>query len=384
MVHHCGWRILVGLLVVPALLVNVMAQEFGETIVKRGAVVEGDLYLAGRTVEIATEVQGDLIAAGQSVNVTRPVTEDVMVAAETVSLSGPVADDVRAAGRHVSLSAPVGGHVLAAGEQVTLSVDASTGSWAWLAGRLVQVLGKVGGDLRAAGQEVVIGGTVLGDVKVYAERIRVLETAHIQGRLEYGSERELEIADGAVIEGDIKRMPLPDFEREAKTVVGAAMGAIVLFAFGLLVVGIFYVSAFPGLAAVAAQTATRRPWASLGMGIAILAGVPFVALMLIATGIGLLLAMAILALYAVTLLIGYINGIAWLGDLALRRWRKATAPSRLAKLLAFTLVLVVVMVLQLVPLFGQLAALVIWLFGIGGLSLGTFQYYRAASVPVVS
>jgi cytoskeletal protein CcmA (bactofilin family) len=379
MASQCRGRWLVALLAV-ALSPGTAALEFAETIVKRGAAVEGDLYIAGRTVEIATEVRGDLVAAAQHLNVTRAVSEDLIVVGETLHLNGPVGDDVRAAGRLITLSAPLGGHLVAAGGQITLSAGASTGSWAWLAGRVLQVLGDVGGELKAAGQEVVIGGTVEGDVTVYAERIRVLEGAQIRGAFAYGSEQEPQIADGARIDGDIRRIPLPDLERRRGDLIGAAAGAGILLTAGLFLVGAVHLLLFPGLAAVAGQTASRRPWASLGLGLAILFLVPVLVMILLASVIGAPLALALLALYAVLLLFGYVHGAAWLGELVLRHWRKAALPGRVARLLALAVMLVVLALLQLVPVFGALTGMAVGLIGSGSLGLGLVHYYRAAAV----
>lgn len=354
-----------------------VAQEFGETVITRSP-VDGDLYLAGRTVEVAAEVRGDVVAAGQRINVTEVVTGDIIAAGEVVSLSGPVADDVRAAGRIVTISGPVGDHAVAAGETVTLSAGAVTGGWAWLAGRLVQVFGEVGGELRAAGQEVVIGGTVHGDTMLMGQRVRVLETAHIHGRLSYRSPQEAEIAAGAVVDGDIERLPMPDAEEAAP---GAALGAVLVFSLGLLVTGVFYLLAFPELNTEAARTASRHPWAALGVGLAVLLGVPFVAMVLAVTVIGMVPGFALVALYAVLLVAGYTGGVAWLAWLALRKWRGSDVPGRGPLVLAFILVMLALLIAQLVPMAGQLANLLVWLVGIGSLVMVLFSRYRGTSDP---
>ena len=365
-----------------ALVAAAGAQEFAETIVKRG-VVEGDLYLAGRTVEVAAEVRGDLVAAGQRINVGERIDEDVIAVGEIVTLTGNVADDVRAAGRVVTVMGSVGDHVVAAGETVTLSTGATTGGRAWLAGRIVQVLGDVGGELRAAGQEVVIGGAVLGDVSITAQRIRVLDTAHVHGSFEYRSATAPEIAEGAVIDGDITRQAMPEVSRGAEDGVGAMLGAGALFVVSMFIVGLVYLLAFPVVAAEAAQAGSDHPWASLGLGLAALFAVPFLSLILTATVVGLMLALVILATWTVALVTGYVNGVALTVGLVTRRWFGA-APRRGASLLAFFVGLGVLSVLQLVPLVGQLAALLVWSVGVGSLVMALARRYRASSRPAAA
>jgi cytoskeletal protein CcmA (bactofilin family) len=359
---------------------SAFGQEFADTIVKRGPAIEGDLYLAGRTVEIATEVRGDLVVAGQHVGVSRPVSEDLIVAGETVRLTGPVADDVRAAGRLITLTAPVGDHVVAAGEQLTLTADASTGGRAWLAGRVIQVLGTVGGDLAAAGQEVVIGGTVHGNVKVYAETIRVLESARIKGRLEYGSREPLDIADGAIIEGDIKRIAVPDMEDGAEAAKRAAFAAALVFLAGLFLVGLVFLSLFAGVARSAADAVRNHPGMTAALGLGTLVIVPLIAIVLMATVVGLLPGLALLASYVLVALFGYVNGVSWLSRLVLDR-RTPAAGGRMRQYLAFAITLAVLAIAQLIPLLGLLAGLAVWIVGTGSL---VFALARACRIPTAA
>jgi hypothetical protein len=310
------------------------------------------------------------------VSISRQIAQDVIVAGETVILTGPAGDDVRAAGRLVLLSSPIADHLVAAGENVTLSTDASTGSWAWLAGRVVKILGDVGGELKVAGQEVVIGGAVGGDVLVTAEQIRVLETARIAGRFEYRSGEEPEISEGAVIQGETKRLVSGE---DPPDVAGAVTGAIVftfVLLLGAFVLGAVFLLAFRALSFEAAKMGSGSPWVALAVGFAVLVGLPLLIVASIATVIGLPLAIVALAFYVVVLMVGYVNGAAWVAYSALRRRRPTSDPSRVSLLLTFALVLCVLLLLQLIPLVGQVVGLFVWLIGIGSLTLALTARYR--------
>ncbi|WP_435104124.1 hypothetical protein [Arhodomonas sp. AD133] len=384
--HQRSMRLpaIVMLLAIAGLITTAAAQEFGETIVKRGTIPD-DFYVAARTVEIAARVQGDLAAAGQRVTITEAVDEDVITAAETVSVNAPIADDLRTVGRLVTIAEGVGGHVVAAGETVTLSTDGSTGSWAWMAGREVQVLGNVGGELKAAAQQVVIGGTVDGDVTVYAEKVRVLDSAHIRGAFHYHGGEDPAIADGAIIEGDMTRSTRPDTGEEgAHTDDGVNVGAGIVFGLSMLVVGAVYLLGFPVFSGEAAGNGTRRMLTSLGLGIAALIVTPFVAVLAMITLVGLPLGLAILALYPVMLLVGYVNGVAAVGHMGVRRWRRTDTPGRRAVITAFVMALLAIVLLQIIPYVGALLGLAIWLLGIGSLVLALAGRYRGKNEPAAA
>ena len=87
-------------------------------------------------------------------------------------------------------------------------------------------------------------------------------------------------------------------------------------------------------------------------------------------------AIVALALYVVMLGIGYVNGATWVADSALRRRRLASAPSHATWLLPLALVLCGLLLVQLVPLAGQLVGLFVWLIGIGSLTLALAARYR--------
>lgn len=65
--------------------------------------VDGTLFAAGRTVDIAGTVNGDVFCAGREYAVSGTVNGDVICAAQARRVSGTVEGDVRAAGRAVTI-----------------------------------------------------------------------------------------------------------------------------------------------------------------------------------------------------------------------------------------------------------------------------------------
>jgi cytoskeletal protein CcmA (bactofilin family) len=370
LVGRLGGVILLGVLAVPPLA----AQQLGETIVQRGE-VGGDTYLAGRSVELVGAVDGDATVAGQRVAIGGDVAQDVIAAGERVSVSARVGDDVRVAGRHVRLTGSVADHVVGAGESVVLGTDAQVGSFAWLAGREVEVLGRVGGELRAAGQTVSVGGAVMGDARIFAERIRVLAGAHIAGDLTYASPNEPQIEEGARIDGSLIQEPVPDFERER---AGGPMGWI-LFVLSLALAAIAFYLLLPRFTGAASRRLSATPGKSLAVGLAVLIGPPILFVLLMASVIGWLVGLMLIASYLVWLAAGLLTGVRFVADAGLTMLGRAQAPARGVLILALAVAAVVVVAVQLVPVVGPLAALALFLLGLGALSLAAAQARTAAA-----
>jgi cytoskeletal protein CcmA (bactofilin family) len=364
--QHKHW-ILLALLITMSAVTPLFAQDAGEVVVKRG-VIDDDIYVAGRSVDVAARVQGDVTAAGQRVNIDQQVAGDVIVAGENVTVRAQVQDDVRAAGRTVTIAGSVADHVVAAGETIDITSAATIGGWAWLAGREVNVAGKVGRELKVAGQIVIISGEIVGDVTLMAEEIRILASARIKGDLIYRSENEPDISEGAEIAGDVIAKPVLYKQPRGR-------GAGFVFLAALAVAGMVYFLLFPAFSVAGAAGLRQSPFSALGIGVAFLFATPFVILLLFITLIGVLVALPLFAWYLVSLLGGFLTGVFYLGDAGLRLMGKVDA-SRGMRVLSIVAALIVLVLIQIIPVLGALAMLVLFILGLGALQLQVWRRYE--------
>lgn len=355
------------LLVAAVTSMPLAAQDFGEVVVKRG-LIDDDLYVAGRSVDVQAQVKGDVVAAGQRISIDQLVTGDVLAAGETVTIRAQVQDDVRAAGRSVTIARSVAGHVVAAGDTVDIAPAATVGGWAWLAGREVDMAGRIGGELKAAGENVNISGEVAGDVELMAEHIRLLPGARLGGNLVYRSENKPQIVEGAEIAGDIIAKPV--LYREP---AGRGAGFVVIGA--LAVAAIVFYLLFPAFTVASAEDLRRAPLTALGVGIAVLFAMPFVILLLFATLIGALVALPLLALYLVSLLGGLLTGVIFVGDAGLRLTGLAGSAAKGLRVLSIVVALVVLLLIQIIPVLGALAVFALFVFGYGALQHQVWRRY---------
>lgn len=343
----------------------------GRDLARARGTIRQDLYVAGPLVDVQAEVIGDVVAAGSEVRIAEHVTGDVLVAGGEVTVAGRVEDDIRAAGGTVDVTADTGGDAIVAGGQVRLGAGTQVGGRAWLAGGEVSVDGAVGGDLRATGGTVRIAGHVAGDAHVAARQVELADTARIDGALRYRSPREAVIHPAAIVAGGVEATRLEEWD----WVTGLLIPAIGAGLLGLFLVGLAIVLLVPGFAAAAAETAALEPWKSAGLGLAILVLAPVVVVALLATVLGIPLALTLLALYVVGLLTGLLTGVLWVGRVGARLLGRPPA-SRGGWTLALLLALVLVALIGAVPFVGPPVVALVMILGLGALTLATVRMLR--------
>lgn len=348
------------------------AQEARGMVVLRGTYDE-NVYLAGGTVDSRAKVRGDVVAAGGQVSVAGDVSGDVLAAGGQVDLVGSIGGDVRATAGQVRFAGDVGGEAVAAAGTVGIDADASVGGRALLAGSQVEVAGRVGKALRAAGRTVILSGEVGGDVEVVAERLEVMRSARIDGKLTYVSAEPARIAPGARIVGPVThRRPEP-----ASGLGRVVLGALLLL--GTFLVGWLLHRVFPRFAVQAARDVAAEPVRCLLIGVALLVGVPIGTIFLLLSVVGAPLGLLAGAAWLGSLLVGYVLAAAALADLVLRRMGKDAEPSGGARMLALAAALLALGLLRLVPVLGGLAGFAAVAIGVGALALRAGRARLAAA-----
>ncbi len=366
-------RLLLLLFLIVFPLSHLLAQEAGETVIKRGVIIE-DFYVAGGSVHVDAEVKGDVVAAGGRVKIGKLIKGDVIAAGGSVIVKGRVLDDVRAVGGEIILESEIEGDAIVAGGNVNISPETVIKGRAWLAGKYVEVSGSIGKELKAGAETVIISGQILGDVSLAARNIEILPTARIQGDLTYRSPQEAMISPEASITGNVTyietkmRPPTP----AGKTFVR------VLFFLSLTVTGIVLFLLFPNFTVSSATTIRSDPWKSLGLGLALLVTTPFVVFIFMSTVIGIPLALVLFALYFISLLVGFLAASFFLGDMEIRLLYRGPELSRGLRVLSLILALIVLWLIQYIPIVGGFILFLVLLFGLGAIGIQTYRTYTGA------
>ena len=337
-----------------------VSQQFGSDYFGAGGLlnltdpVEGDAFLAGGQVATASEVKGDLVAAGGE-----------------VSIGGSIGDDVYAAGGDVKVDAIVHGNVRVGGGDVAVGPATVIAGAATLTGGRVDFEGNSHGFLKISGGTVTMAGQAHGDVDVRSEELVIGPETRIGGRLVYRGPVEPVVPEGAVIAGGVEfhQFGHGKFMHDERGPVREAVhwvGSVLWFA-GVFIVGALFLVLFPGLSARAADTIRRDPWQSAGLGFAILACVPILAVVLLVTIVGIPLALLLLPLYLLLMFLGWIVAAHFIGQRGLAMVRGTAPASTGSRLLGLLVALLALSLVRHVPLVGGIVVFMALIAGIGAL-----------------
>ncbi|WP_168060684.1 bactofilin family protein [Candidatus Manganitrophus noduliformans] len=322
--------------------------------------VNGDYFAFGDVVEILGTVHGDVYAAGGKVRVAGTIAGDLLAAGGEIDIEGEVGQDARIAGGEITLSGDIGRNLTIAGGRIILA-DSST----------------VQGNVISAG-DLVISNQIHGNVKAMAGNLQITSTAAVGGDIAYRSPQPARIAEGAEIGGTVmQRTPHEMFDFSPGRMVGAVAGLIFLFKIisfvSTLLLGLLLIFLFPGFSRAVVSTLREKPMASLGWGLVWLIVTPVVLIALLATVVGIPLALILFPLYFISLYLARIVIILWAGTAILERMGKEGHPgwALFVGLFLYTL-------LTLIPGPGGLISLLVILFGLGAALLTLRAQYAAA------
>lgn len=345
-----------------------------------GLAIEDDYFLAGGSVRLEQTVGGDALLAAGKVESNASIAGDASLAGGQVAVRATVGQDLYAVAGQLEVDALVQGNARLAGGRVRITPESSIAGGVAIAGGSVDAEGEFGDYLTVAGGDVTIGGIVYGDVRVYAGRLTVLPGTRIGGELRYRTRSPVQLPEDLEVGEGISR----DEDRPAAVAdgwgsAGAARGAGWFWFAGLLALGLLLAYAFAGFSRRTTAALGARPWFGMVVGLAVLAGVPFLAVALAITLVGLPLALILVLVYLAMLIGAYVVGALYLGDRALEALRPGQPASAGRRLLALLLVLLLLALVGGLPLLGSLARLAVLLLGMGGIVLALWGWPRAPS-----
>jgi hypothetical protein len=221
----------------------------------------------------------------------------------------------------------------------------------------------------AAGN-LTLKNKVGGDVRGQVDHLK-LDGAQIAGNLDYTSNNSVEQVNGASVAGATTRhAPIDRGGGPGNGFLGWVRALI-----GILALGLLLIFLLPGVSTRAIDTERAQPWASLGIGAAILLITPIVALVVFIVGIFLgfwWLGLLLIPLWILALAIGYVVSGFLLGRLIFAQLGWGRYHDALA-LLAGLFVLAVV---GIIPVIGWLVGLAALILGAGALALVVTQRVR--------
>jgi hypothetical protein len=350
--------------IVPLEVMAADLRQGSDVTVGPGETVNDDLYAGAGTISINGTVNGNVFAGGGTITVSGNVTRDLILGGGTINVTGRVGGSIIAAGGNLTLNGPVERDIVVTGGIISIGSGATVGRDLVIAGGTATVNAPIARRVRMSAGKLTLRNKVGGDVTGRVDHLK-LDGAQIGGKLDYTSDNQVELVNGARVSGTTTRhTPTDGGARGAGNgVVGWLQALIGIFALGLLLIFLF-----PGLSARAIDTERAQPWASLGIGAAIGVITPILALIVFIVGIfigGWWLGLLLIPLWILALAIGYVVSGFLLGRLIFAQLGWGQYHDAL-KLLGGLVVLTVV---GIIPVLGWLVGLAALLFGTGALAL---------------
>ena len=329
---------------------------------KPAATDGGDRIVGGGSVRQTKPVDGDLIGIAGEFELAAPVDGKALLAGGNVRVSSPVERDLFAAGGNVVIAAAVAGNARVAGGNVELASNGSIAKDLSVAGGDVDIRGPVGGTIHVGAGNVLIDSTVGGDVRAASGDLKLGPNARIAGRLVHRG-ANVTRDPAAVVEGGIVQKVRETRHRERVNPVRHGGW----WTLGFVVLAAILAAAFPAEVRRVGNQLRTHPGLSLFAGFVALVCVPFAALILMITIIGLPIALVVMLLYALLLIVGYAAAGVMLGDAALQRFRAEDAAHLGYRIGAATAAMLLLALIARIPVLGGFVVLAAVLFGMGAI-----------------
>jgi hypothetical protein len=357
---------------------KVFMQETGDVTVAKNEIVNDDLFVGAKNVNLDGTVNGDVFIGAENVRITGIINGNLHIGASVVNLGGRIRGNVYVGSGNVTVSKSViGGSLLIGGGSVTVDKDTVvSGSLLSGAGQITidspvkrnvfigagsaQINSTVGGELRVGGGSITLGPSAkIAKDFYYATgdeqgKISISDTATISGVTHKG---EYSFAQRQKL--DSLQKEIPSLFRTFRLVTE------LLSFFGAIIIGFLSLKFFKKYFSESAGFISNSFLKSIGIGLLVTVLIIPVLIILAITGVGaplagLLFLLFLLYTYLTKIVVGIALGI-WLS--AKFNWKKITPFASL------TLGIFAIYVLKIVPVIGALTSLVVLWGGLGAFAL---------------
>ncbi len=364
-----GLRLLIVLLAL-SLPGFALDRRHSEIVTVRGnEIVDDTLLASGNIVRVEGIVNGDLLAFGGTVEVRGTVKGDLVTFAKRTVVSGTVEGNIFNFSNSLDLDGQLGHSLYGLMQSLRVNDRGRVGEGIVVGAGDVSLEGEVNRTVTMYAGNADVSGSISRDLTMAGDKLTLTNTARVGGNLsaKVRDLKNVHIADGATITGarDIRlRVRENHFTRPKFYFFQAVWLA------AAMLVGWLGLVLFPGFFQ-ASTHAVGAGWRSLGLGFAVLAGVPVAIILTAITLVGLPASLMLLMAYLVAIYLAKVWVGAFLGQMLL----KPTGVTKSDWLLGLLVGLLILTVVRFVPYLGGLVH-----FGVICLGLGAFawQLYRVS------
>jgi len=257
---------------------------------------------------------------------------DVWVLASIARLTGRFSDHARVIAKNIIVDGTVSNGLWAIGNAVTITTNASLFGEQFLLSQNLSLQGHIEGDVYARASSITVGGTIVGNVRLYGDDIIVKPGTTVIGDLVYvTTNRSIVLDANSQVSGRLKKMAPPAAVSRELPPAWNAMLQFYLF-LASLIVGIPFILIFPGVTGVSVRLLRTSLWKCGLTGIALMFGAPLLIVASAITVIGLPFALVFGAAYALVIYLGKFSIALLVGTALLNRRGTISVPIALLSL----------------------------------------------------
>lgn len=268
--------------------------------------VNDNLYVgAGRALLLGTAVGDASVLAGESI-LAGTFEQDVLsVAGETIA-EGVFEEDLRIIGGDALITGTVEGDLFVVGANVVIDERAELYGDVVLVGGNMEIAGTLKGNLKVVSALTDISGTLEGRTTITTQRLVLSEGARIIADVFYFAPKEVEQADGVVLEKQLRYNPIGKIQESQilqRILLNFSVFWIVLKFVTTLVVAFILVYMFKVFSQYAALQTQTTPMKMLTLGTVTTLGTPILALAFIISLFALPLGLIMISIYVTMFLL---------------------------------------------------------------------------------
>jgi cytoskeletal protein CcmA (bactofilin family) len=324
-----------------------------------------NLYLFGEKITVDVPVDKDIVAAGGNLYLNGDITGGLLAAGGNIDVQGTIGNSIRAAGGNVTIDGTVEEDVVLAGGNIRLTRNARVNGDLIITGGSIDIESPVQGKVIVNGGDVTINSTIGADVDANAGELTLGSSAVINGNLNYRSEEEARIAQGARVTGKTNFTPSERVERQVERGWQQFASGLAFFSlissiiFGLLLLWLlrrFLSGVFTHI--------TESPVASSITGLIALIAIPLISLILLALVFP---GIAGFIFYALLLIISGVVASLFAGYYVLRWWYNRSKREYTIDWKTAVVGPIIVYLLSFIPIIGGLIKFLLFLLALGGI-----------------
>lgn len=356
---------------------KVIANQEGDVTIAKAEVVNDDLFIGAKTVELAGTVNGDVYIGASTVTLTGNINGNLHVGTSTLNLGGKVTGNVYAgAGNVTSDSAQIGGSLLVGSGNVSLDKNTTIGGSLLAGSGNITVNSPVKRNVLIGAGTLLLDSAIGGEARIGGGNVSLGPNAKVAKDLYYAVDENkgmVTMDEGATVAGETHKTQynmtankdLMAVRNEIPRILkGVGVASTIISFLGALVVGFVYLKFFKKHFTDTAELAAGSLWKSLGVGLLVTLLMVPALLLLAVTVIGAPLAGVTLMLL---LLFFYLNKL--VVGLCLGNWLSKKLSWKASTFGAFALGLLGLYILKIIPVVSVFTNLAILWVGLGALTL---------------